>query len=97
MAEDAPGRPEIVPTAAGVAGSILAVALVSSGSLDVVGLGVGLAVSGALLAYNLKRFVDTKHDPQFWPGPKAWPAGMMLISFFAFNVFLQGLRSDFSF
>lgn len=29
-----------------------------------------------------------------WPGPKAWPATMTLISFFALNVFLQGLRAE---
>jgi hypothetical protein len=29
-----------------------------------------------------------------WPGPKAWPAVMTLISFFALNVFLQGLRAE---
>jgi hypothetical protein len=30
------------------------------------------------------------------PGPKAWPAGMGLISFFALNVFFQALVQDIS-
>ncbi len=29
-----------------------------------------------------------------WPGPKVWPVTMTLISFFALNVFLQGLRAE---
>ena len=28
-------------------------------------------------------------DPREWPGPKAWPATLALISFFAVNVFGQ--------
>jgi hypothetical protein len=30
-------------------------------------------------------------DPKEWPGPKAWPASLSLISFFAVNVFGQAL------
>jgi hypothetical protein len=30
-------------------------------------------------------------DPREWPGPKAWPASLALISFFAVNVFGQAL------
>lgn len=33
-----------------------------------------------------------EQDDTDWPGPKAWPAGMALISFFALNVFIQALR-----
>ena len=29
-----------------------------------------------------------------WPGPKAWPVGMCLISFFALNAFIQALRAE---
>jgi hypothetical protein len=28
-----------------------------------------------------------------WPGPKAWPAGMCLISFFIFSAYVQGLKA----
>ena len=28
-------------------------------------------------------------EPKEWPGPKAWPATLALISFFAVNVFGQ--------
>lgn len=31
-----------------------------------------------------------------WPGPKAWPGGMGLVSFFAVTVFLQALVADIS-
>ena len=34
----------------------------------------------------------TEQDDSDWPGPKAWPATMGLISFFALNVFIQALR-----
>lgn len=93
-----PGRPELVPCALGVgsvAGSTALVAL-GSGLLQTVGLATGLASSIALFFYQLKRFRDLEYTDREWPGPKAWPAGMALISFFALNVFLQGLRSDFS-
>lgn len=54
----------------------------------------GLAVSTAIFAFYLKRSIDVR-DPtgQAWPGPKASPAGMALVAFFCFNIFLQGLRT----
>ena len=35
-----------------------------------------------------------EYDDADWPGPKVWPGSVALISFFALNVFLQGLRAD---
>jgi hypothetical protein len=32
---------------------------------------------------------NAEDDPKEWPGPKAWPATLALISFFAVNVFGQ--------
>ena len=37
----------------------------------------------------LTSFCDAEDDPKEWPGPKAWPATLALISFFAVNVFGQ--------
>lgn len=38
-----------------------------------------------------KRFVDTPDDPSDWPGPKVWPFTMVLLDFFAINIFGQAL------
>ncbi len=35
--------------------------------------------------------VQTPYDPNEWPGAKAWPATMGLISFFSLSVFFQAL------
>lgn len=59
------------------------------------GFAVGLVGSGAMMYYTGKRTADTEFDDNSFPGMKAWPAGMCLISFFAFNVFFQALRAEF--
>eukprot|EP00955_Chlamydomonas_euryale_P027708 292481-Chlamydomonas_euryale.AAC.2 len=66
------------------------------GPLVTLGLIAGFIGSGAMIYYNGKRTADTTDEDiaPDWPGPKAWPAGMTLISFFALNVFLQGLRAE---
>ncbi|KAG2441416.1 hypothetical protein HYH02_010004 [Chlamydomonas schloesseri] len=96
MPEGAAGRPEVVPVAAGVGTTALACTLVSLNNdlLYTPAFIVGLLSSGAMLAYCVKRTVDTKQDDSDWPGPKAWPATMGLISFFALNVFIQALRAE---
>lgn len=75
-----------------------AAALVGKGGglIPTVGLVVGLAVAGYMMYYNIRRAVDLKYDDGDWPGPKAWPGGMGLISFFAVTVFLQALVADIS-
>lgn len=30
-------------------------------------------------------------DPSAWPGPKAWPASLILVSFFSINICFQAL------
>lgn len=30
-------------------------------------------------------------DPSAWPGPKAWPASLVLVSFFSVNICFQAL------
>ncbi|PNH07621.1 hypothetical protein TSOC_005919 [Tetrabaena socialis] len=96
LPEGAPGRPEVTPVAAGVATTALASALVALNNdfLYTPAFVVGLLSAGAMLAYNVKRTIDTKQDGLDWPGNKSWPAVMALISFFALNVFIQGLRSE---
>ena len=42
-----------------------------------------------LLDSQLSTFLGAEDDPKEWPGPKAWPATLALISFFAVNVFGQ--------
>ncbi len=31
-------------------------------------------------------FVVAEGDPAAWPGPKAWPASLILVSFFSVNI-----------
>lgn len=75
-----------------------AAALVGNGGglIPTIGLVVGLGVSSYMMYYNIKRAVDLKYDDGDWPGPKAWPGAMGLISFFAVTVFLQAAVADFS-
>ncbi|GIL83848.1 hypothetical protein Vretimale_10870 [Volvox reticuliferus] len=96
LPEGAPGRPEVVPIAGGVAGTLIATSLVLANNdlLFTPAFIVGLLTSGAMLAYCVKRTIDTKQDDTDWPGPKAWPAGMALVSFFALNVFIQAIRAE---
>ena len=37
----------------------------------------------------MSTLCNAEDDPKEWPGPKAWPATLALISFFAVNVFGQ--------
>eukprot|EP00195_Chlamydomonas_chlamydogama_P010571 CAMPEP_0202900468 /NCGR_PEP_ID=MMETSP1392-20130828/11803_1 /ASSEMBLY_ACC=CAM_ASM_000868 /TAXON_ID=225041 /ORGANISM="Chlamydomonas chlamydogama, Strain SAG 11-48b" /LENGTH=167 /DNA_ID=CAMNT_0049586861 /DNA_START=23 /DNA_END=526 /DNA_ORIENTATION=+ len=98
LPENNKGRPEIVPVAAGAGSTLVSTLLVNVGSGPLLSLGLisGLMSAGAMMAYNVKRTIDTTDDDLVpdWPGPKAWPATMALISFFALNVFLQGLRAE---
>lgn len=43
----------------------------------------------------LQRFKDTPFDPNDWPGAKAWPAVMMLITFFELAATQEGLFDAF--
>lgn len=41
----------------------------------------------------LQRVQKTPYNPADWPGAKAWPATMCLISFFSLAVFFQALTA----
>jgi hypothetical protein len=82
-----PGRPAVPVVAGGVAGSVVAAALLKAGSGA--GIAVGLASSGAMMVASVLRAVRLQTDDDDWPGPKAWPAGMALIAFFALMSFVQ--------
>ena len=45
----------------------------------------------ACMRFDMYGHVCAEDDPREWPGPKAWPATLSLISFFAVNVFGQAL------
>lgn len=57
---------------------------------------LGLLVAGAMIAYNSQRFTSLQYSDGDWPGPKAWPASMALISFFAVCAYVQALVADVS-
>jgi hypothetical protein len=64
------------------------------GLVPTLGLVLGLGASGAMIYSSARRTLDLQYDDGDWPGPKAWPAGMCLISFFAFMAYLQALVQD---
>eukprot|EP00887_Chlorella_sp_A99_P001160 scaffold14.g1160.t1 len=87
-----PGRPAIGITLGGVGGTLLAVALLQQGEgVGTVGCAAGFAAAATMLYSYLQRARDTPYDPADWPGAKAWPAGMALVSFFELAVFAQEL------
>lgn len=96
--ESDPGAPSVPLVAAGVGGTLAAAALVGNGGglIPTIGLVVGLGVSGFMMYVNIQRALNLQYDDGDWPGPKAWPGGMGLISFFAVTVFLQALVADIS-
>ncbi|GFR40454.1 hypothetical protein Agub_g970 [Astrephomene gubernaculifera] len=96
LPEGTPGRPAVLPIAGGVAATGLACGLVSlhNEQLATPAFLLGLLASLAMFLYAAKRTTETKQDDSDWPGPKVWPAGMTLVSFFALNVFIQALRAE---
>jgi hypothetical protein len=56
-----------------------------------------LLQNGHFLAMHLRAECDAHlsadDEDVDWPGPKALPATIALISFFALNVFVQGIRA----
>jgi hypothetical protein len=55
---------------------------------------VGVVSCAALIFINIKRASDLEYTDNDFPGPKAWPAGMTLLSFFALSAFFQALVQD---
>lgn len=64
----------------------LAAGAVAYGALrsTVVGLALAAPASAALIAVYFKRADDTPNDLVSFPGPRATPVGLMLLSFFCF-------------
>eukprot|EP01023_Acetabularia_acetabulum_P023210 TRINITY_DN2275_c0_g1_i1.p2 TRINITY_DN2275_c0_g1~~TRINITY_DN2275_c0_g1_i1.p2 ORF type:complete len:169 (-),score=17.71 TRINITY_DN2275_c0_g1_i1:357-863(-) len=92
MKEDNPGRPSIIPIAASAVAIIISLALLQNDSTQSVGCILGLVISVAMLGLYVRRISVTKGSPEDWPGPKVWPGTMILISFFALNVYFQALK-----
>jgi hypothetical protein len=83
-----PGSPSVPVVAGGVAGSVGAALLLKAGAGSV-GVVVGLVSSGAMVAASVLRALRLQAENDDWPGYKAWPLGMALISFFALMSFVQ--------
>ena len=62
----------------------------SNGTTNTVACLLGLSVSIYMFYQYIIRIKDTPYDPNDWPGAKAWPATMALISFFILAAFAQG-------
>ncbi|GMH41976.1 hypothetical protein BSKO_09895 [Bryopsis sp. KO-2023] len=87
------GRPEIKTIGITGAGFVLAGLLVGSdiGLLQPIGL-IGGCVTSGYVAYNsYTRFQTVESDPLEWPGPRAWPVGVAVGSFFVFLALFQSL------
>lgn len=93
LPEGAKGRPSIIPTVGAALGFAVTVGLLNAAGPDgaKAGLAVGTLTSLFLIALYAKRAVDTEGDPDEWPGPKAWPASLILVSFFSVNICFQAL------
>jgi len=76
----------------GAVAAVVSGVLVSGGGAGAgAGLALGAASSLALFAQYVKRALDVPGDRLAWPGPKAWPGSMALVSFLAVAVFAQAL------
>ena len=47
----------------------------------------------AALVQSGRRWSESKGEIEDWPGPKAWPFGSVVSSFFALNAVIQGLQN----
>lgn len=88
LPDGAKGRPSIIPTVGAAAAFAATVGLLNAAGPDgaKAGLALGTLTSLALIVLYAKRAVDTEGDPAAWPGPKAWPASLILVSFFSVNI-----------
>ncbi|KAI3426982.1 hypothetical protein D9Q98_006926 [Chlorella vulgaris] len=89
-----PGRPTVPGTLLGVAGTLGATGLLQQeGLVGTVGCVVGVLSSAAMMTIMIQRTQQTPYNPNDWPGAKAWPAVMALISFFMLSGFFQALTA----
>ncbi|KAL0030052.1 hypothetical protein WJX79_003809 [Trebouxia sp. C0005] len=88
LPDGAKGRPSVIPTVGAAAAFAATVGLLNVAGPDgaKAGLALGTLTSLALVVLYAKRAVDTEGDPAAWPGPKAWPASLILVSFFSVNI-----------
>ncbi|DBA94152.1 TPA: hypothetical protein ACH3X1_001790 [Trebouxia sp. C0004] len=88
LPDGAKGRPSVIPTVGAAAAFAATVGLLNAAGPDgaKAGLALGTLTSLALIVLYAKRAVDTEGDPAAWPGPKAWPAALILVSFFSVNI-----------
>ncbi|RMZ52578.1 hypothetical protein APUTEX25_003721, partial [Auxenochlorella protothecoides] len=91
-----PGRPSIGWTLVGTAGLTTASSVVMRVAvpLQTIGSAAGLAISGAVLFYFIKRIQSTPYNDREWPGARAWPATMSLLTFFILAAYAQALASS---
>jgi hypothetical protein len=69
--------------------------LISSGAdgATQAGLALALVATVAALVQSGRRWSESKGEIEDWPGPKAWPFGSVVSSFFALNAVIQGLQN----
>ena len=61
------------------------------GAAGAAGCALGAVAGAVMLSVMVRRASDTPFNPADFPGAKAWPAVMGLISFFSAAVFMQAL------
>lgn len=84
-----PSLPVTLLTSGGLFGALLLLLLGDDAAKP--GLALGLLASGILLLSYIQRTLDVEYDPREFPGKKAWPGTLLLISFFSVNIFAQAL------
>mmetsp|Transcript_21412 Transcript_21412/g.36521 ORF Transcript_21412/g.36521 Transcript_21412/m.36521 type:complete len:170 (-) Transcript_21412:697-1206(-) len=88
--------PDIKIVGLGIIGTVAAVYLLNSGdeSQADAAMIVGLVTTLVMTGYHAKRTVDANDEQVDWPGPKILPGTIAVISFFALNAFIQGIKAE---
>lgn len=92
---DDPAKPSLPATLVSCAGLLGSVALIYPANEDTapIGFGVGFFAT-ALVIYNaIQRLNKTKPNPSEWPGPRAWPITVLVVSVLVLFILFQGLTN----
>lgn len=92
---DDPARPSLPATLVSCAGLLGSVALIypANENFAPIGFGVGFLSTVLVVYSSIQRFKKTKPNPSEWPGPRAWPISVLIVSVLVLFILLQGLTN----